>query len=806
MKRTVDDDTKEIIESFIAEAYERLDEAEAKLEKLGGTEDREIFNAVFRLFHSVKGSAGFLNFERVKTLTHQAETLLDGFIKEGLPCTQEALDVVYATIDLLRELIQNVEQTFADDESAEKVDAQVSQLVSLLASLRASKTAPEVTVPPVIDDSPPPRARNRILLNDLVTRDMAERFVAESADLVERVERDALALESAADRLESVHSMFRAIHTIKGNAGFFGYGALESACRDLEGILDSARKGDTPLNDAFINTVLSRVDGIRAQLNSVDYVEEGAEQILGASGGSPSAEAPSAEASATPPSVKQEVPAASEQGASEKPPSEEAPSAGEAERTPGGLASRGTNPAETSGITEYKPIGEILVDIGAAPEDAVRKALETQEKPVGQLLVEEGVVKSEDVDRALQIQRSLGGPSAAPVEETHRREIRVDTVKLDKLFDLVGELITAEAMVYNSPELRDLKLDQFNKSFNALTKISREIQETSMMIRMIPLEGLFHKMSRLVRDLSRKFNKSVDFQISGEDTEMDKNVIEQISDPLVHIIRNALDHGLESSEERKKRGKSETGQVSLSARYEGSEIWVSIKDDGAGLNREKILNKAIEKGMIQGDPLAISDKELWQFIFEPGFSTAQVVSDVSGRGVGMDVVKRNLEKIRGRVDVRTEAGKGTEFILQIPLTMAIIDGITIRIGEGFYSIPLSDILEFFKARPEQITVTEQGLETVNLRGQIMPLLKLGEIFKVPGANLNPTEGIILVVQSTGKRACLLIDEVIGNQQIVIKNLSEYLGKVEGLSGCSILGDGTVSFIIDTGRLIGLRLE
>jgi len=267
-----------------------------------------------------------------------------------------------------------------------------------------------------------------------------------------------------------------------------------------------------------------------------------------------------------------------------------------------------------------------------------------------------------------------------------------------------------------------------------------------------------------------------------------------------------MDHGLEKFRGAEKRGKSETGQVNLSAHYEGSEIWVSIKDDGAGLNREKILNKAIEKGMITGDPSAISDKELWKFIFEPGFSTAQVVSDVSGRGVGMDVVRRNLEKIRGRVDVRTDPGEGTEFILQIPLTMAIIDGITIRVGEGFYSIPLSDILEFFKARSEQITVTEQGLETVNLRGQIMPLLKLGEIFQVPGSTLNPTEGIILVVQSTGKRACLLIDEVIGNQQIVIKSLSEYLGKVEGLSGCSILGDGTVSFIIDTGRLIGLRLE
>ncbi len=757
MRRTVDDDTKEILLSFIAEGYERLDDAEAKLQKLGGGDDREILNAVFRLFHSVKGSAGFLELERIKSLTHEAEALLEVFIKEGVPYTQDALDVVYDTIDALRDMVRQVERDFSDADCCSQAEVQTARLKELIDRLRN----PEGGVP---------GDYNFILLNDLVTQDMAERFVAESADLIEHAERDVMELESSDDKAESVHSMFRAVHTIKGNAGFFGYAALESRCVDLEQQLDAARKGGTPLNEAFVNSVLARIDLVRSLLSSVSFRGE--------------------EDAAQPAPDPAPAGSARTDGAREDAETVSAPPNAE--------------PVPAADIG-YKPLGEILVEMGVAPEADVRKALEEQEKPVGQLLVESGTVKQEDVRKALETQRRMAG-DRGPAEEVQRREIRVDTTKLDKLFDLVGELITAEAMVANSPDLAGLKLDFFNKSFGALTKISREIQETAMMIRMIPLEGLFHKMARLVRDLSRKFDKGVDFRVSGEDTEMDKNVIEEISDPLVHILRNALDHGLEQGSLRRERGKSETGTVSLSARYEGSEIWISVKDDGGGLNRERILAKAVERGLVKGDPSLVEDKDVWPLIFEPGFSTAEKVSDVSGRGVGMDVVKRNLEKIRGRVDIKTEAGKGSEFILQIPLTMAIIDGITVRVGRSYYSIPLNDIFEFFKARPEQINKTEGGEETVNLRGSIMPLLKLGEIFGVAGAELDPTAGIMLVVESAGKRACLLIDEVVGNQQIVIKSLSEYIGKVEGLSGCSILGDGTVSFIIDTGRLMGLRLE
>ena len=583
---------------------------------------------------------------------------------------------------------------------------------------------------------------------------MVERFVAECADLAEGAERVALSLDKSPDKAEAVNGIFRAIHTIKGNSGFFGYSYLERLCMDFEALLEGARKGSVPLGEGFTNAIIGRVDALRSAMGGLRIVD-------------PEAPAPT--------------------GAAAPPPEGRAKSAPE---------------------MAYQPIGEILVDMGAAREEDVQEALDLQERPLGEILVAGGSVKSEDLAKALDLQKGqVAQGERGQVEEIQRKEIRVDTTKLDKLFDLVGELITAEAIVLNSPDLAGLKLDSFSKSFAGLNKISREIQETTMMIRMIPLESLFQKMTRLVRDLSRKSDKPVEFHVTGQDTEMDKNVIEQISDPLVHIIRNAIDHGLEPAAGRLKAGKAAAGSIHLDARYEGSEIWISVKDDGAGLSRDRILAKAVEKGMVRAEAAAaMADKDVWALIFEPGFSTAAKVTEVSGRGVGMDVVKKNLERIRGKVDIRTVAGEGTEFILKIPLTMAIIEGITVRAGRNYYSIPLGDILEFFKVSASQLTVAERGEMAVALRGSVMPLVKLGEVFHIPGAILDPTEGIVIVVHSAGHNACLLIDEVVGNQQIVVKSLSEYLGKVEGISGCSILGDGTVSFIIDTGKLLSLRLE
>ena len=766
MRKEVDSETKEIIESFIAEAYERLDDAEIQLEKLGCADDSACLNSVFRLFHSVKGSAGFLGFENIKSLTHEAETLLEVFLKGKLEVDPDSLDVILKTIDSLRGIVGTVERDNSDDGAAAEAKERTLAVSGRIATLRglASPQAKPAAPPAAPKAAPavPPGLANEIAISELVTPEMVDRFLAESADLADEVERKTLALaKEGKGGSEAINDIFRAIHTIKGNSGFFGHALLEGLCMDLESLLDKARRGDSPINDALTNTILERIDGIRASIATVVLIDAEGKAL----GRAKDAASPSA-----------------------------------------GPGAPDTRDPKTAPEAHYRPLGEILVDLGTVNEEEIKQALDIQERPLGEILVESGIALATDVDKALEIQRASAGSAERTVDDIQRKEIRVDTAKLDKLFELVGELITAESMVLGSPDLSGLKLDNFQKSFSGLNKISREIQETAMMIRMIPLEGLFHKMTRLIRDLSRKFDKPVEFRSSGQETEMDKNVIEQVSDPLVHILRNAIDHGLESPAKRAAAGKPPTGTIYLDAKYEGSEIWISVRDDGAGLDRERILMKAVERGLVKGDPSAIPDDEAWKLIFEPGFSTAEVVTEVSGRGVGMDVVKKNLERIRGRVDIKTERGKGTDFILKIPLTMAIIDGITIRSGQNHYSIPLGDILEFFKATPAQITVTEHGEEAVNLRGSILPLIKLGEVFTIPGAALDPTQGIIIVVQSAGRKACLLIDEVVGNQQIVVKSLSEYLGKVEGVSGCSILGDGTVSFIIDTGRLMSLRLE
>lgn len=726
MPKSIDDETREILTSFVAEGYERLDDSEAQLSRIDTNDCMSQLNSIFRLFHSVKGSAGFLGFENVKKLTHEAETLLDVFLKENVPVTQDALDVIYATIDVLRKLISIVETEYEDTSGEDIAKSQTAKLTALIASLRA--TAAGV---------------NEICLSELVSADMVHRFIGECSDLVDRAEGILLGINPSVVNADAINDVFRAIHTIKGNAGFFGYAYLERKCMNFETSLDKARNANAPVGESFLNGSMATIDQLRSAFRTV--VVHDREAI---------------------------------RPADDKP----APAPG------------------------YKPLGEILVDMGAVRDDTIREALDEQERPLGEILVAKGVVDPDRVAEALQIQKAQSAQADSQQgREMVRREIRVDTAKLDKLFELVGELITAESMVINNPDLDGLQLDGFAKSFASLNKISREIQETTMMIRMIPLDGLFQKMTRLVRDLSRKTGKPIDFAVTGQDTEMDKNVIEQISDPLVHILRNAVDHGIEAPEARKAAGKPESGTITMDAKYEGSEIWIRVKDDGGGLNRDKILAKAIAKGLLKGDPAAIPDRDVWQCIFEPGFSTAEVVSDVSGRGVGLDVVKKNLERIRGRIDIKTQPGEGTEFTLAIPLTMAIIDGITVRVGSNRYSLSLNDIIEFFKITPEQLTTTDRIGDTVNIRKEFLPLIKIGEVFGVADSLRDPCEGIVIVVHNNEKKACLLIDEVIGNQQIVVKSLSEFLGKVDGISGCSILGDGGVSFIIDTGKLLSTQL-
>ena len=384
--------------------------------------------------------------------------------------------------------------------------------------------------------------------------------------------------------------------------------------------------------------------------------------------------------------------------------------------------------------------------------------------------------------------------------------ISVSVAKLDKLMDLVGEMVIAEAMVIQNPDLQGLELENFYKSARQLNKITSEIQDMVMSIRMVPLSATFHKMHRVVRDMCKKLGKEVRLEIIGEETEVDKNIIEHISDPLMHLVRNAVDHGIESAEEREAKGKNPTGTIVLEAKNAGSDVHIIVKDDGKGLSKEKILKKAEENGLLYKDPTELTDKEIYNLIFLPGFSTKDNISEYSGRGVGMDVVRKNIETIGGSVAVDSIVDKGTTITLKIPLTLAIIDGMNIRVGNSRYTIPTISIKESFRPKESDIIRDPDGNEMIMVRGQCYPILRLHEFFKVKSGLKNFSEGIMIMIEEDEKTLCVFADELLGQQQVVVKALPDYIQRfknIKGLAGCTLLGDGSISLILDVAELINL---
>lgn len=380
--------------------------------------------------------------------------------------------------------------------------------------------------------------------------------------------------------------------------------------------------------------------------------------------------------------------------------------------------------------------------------------------------------------------------------------VKVDTLKLDSLIDLVGELVISESMVVQDPELLKLPSRHLARNLGQLRRITSELQRTAMSLRMVPIRATFQKMTRLVRDLAAKQNKLVQLVLSGEDTELDRNIVEEIADPLVHMIRNAADHGIEKPEARAKKGKPGLGTINLRAFHRGGNIVIQIQDDGNGLAKEKLLAKAEEKGIVKPGQ-TLTDKEIYELIFAPGFSTAEQITDISGRGVGMDVVRRNIEKLRGKVEIDTISGQGTTFTIYLPLTLAIIDGMIVSVGGERYIIPTLSVRESFRPRAEMISTVHERGEMVNVRGRLCPLLRLHRYFDQPSKITDATQGIVVVIESGEQTRCLLVDELLGKQEVVIKNLGGTLKKNPSLAGGAVLGDGRVGLILNVDSLVRL---
>lgn len=792
------DEQREIILEFVQESLDTIEQLEPTIIELGQKAgDPQVLNVIFRLFHSMKGTASFLELKNIANVSHAAENLLDlirsGEIKMKTP---DHVNLLIEASDFAKEALGYVEANLEDEGmsgAAGELSSRIQKAIAEAAAAAESGAGEEKEEPPPVislgegeeegeapeEEKEPEKGAEAVGTAPAekdkgfaINPDMVERFVQESDELLQDIEQGLLAWLDDPGNKELVAELFRNFHSFKGNCGFFGYADLERLSHRIETVLDDVKR-DEPIDKNGAAELLLRLKDVLR--DGVADISEGGEGNI--------------EALHIYMNLLEDL----------------APRrrAGDKGKTAG--AEKGLK-----GVEIPKRLGEILVEEGMVTEDDLEKALQAQLKPVGEILVEMGATTGENVQQALskQEKKEARPPAAGAADKApravKRQDIRVDLVKLDNLINLIGELVIAENMLVSNPDLEGLELENFHKAAQQTSKIVRELQEMAMVIRMIPVSGLFRRMIRLVHDLSGKFGKKVELKIDGEETEVDKTIIETITDPLVHMIRNAVDHGLETPEERAAAGKPEKGTIKLSARHEEGEVWIIVEDDGRGLNREKILAKARAQGLIEDDGAEMPDRAVYNLIFTPGFSTAEQVSDVSGRGVGMDVVRQNLDKIKCKIEIQSKQGRGVRFIMRIPLTLAIIEGMLIRVGGSKYILPIMSIRESFCPEPGAITVSTDGQELARVREEFIPVLRLHELHNIEPTHKELHKGILVVLDSPDGAVALFVDEILGQQQTVIKGLSKYITKVSdvhGVSGCTILGNGDVCLILDVGGLV-----
>ncbi|HEB52790.1 MAG TPA: chemotaxis protein CheA [bacterium] len=573
-------------------------------------------------------------------------------------------------------------------------------------------------------------------------------FVSEARSHLADAEVAMVELSSDPDNLENLNLTFRAFHTIKGVAGFLNLTPIVELAHAAETLLDGGRSQKFAFDAEDIDLVLASGDMITQLIAALEGQDAPGKrawtQLIARL------------------NERARRPAESGPEAPEQPDAPEQPAAAES-----------TEPCEPEPPAAGESPAAVVTPAQPAPAQPVAaKPAPAAKKPV---------VK------------------AARVERT----IKVSTTRLDMLVDMVGELVIAQSMVLQDPAIQRLASQSLTRNIGQVGKITRDLQEAAMSLRMVTVKSTFQKMARLVRDVASKSGKTVRLSIAGEDTELDRNVVEQISDPLVHMIRNAIDHGIEAPADRDAVGKPQEGSLSLSAYHQGGSIVIEIADDGRGIDRDKVFEKAVSKGLIPADtnPKALSDSEVFNMIFLPGFSTAEKVTDLSGRGVGMDVVRRNIEALRGKIEIDSELGKGTTFRLRLPLTLAIIDGMIVRVGQSRYVVPTLSIEQSFRPNVEDVHhVVDRG-ECVHVRGAVLPIYRLKEVFAQSDGLDDLAEGILIVVEVDGQRSCLFVDEIVGQQQVVIKSLGMSRDRVVGLSGGAIMTDGRVALIVDVGTLV-----
>ncbi len=581
-------------------------------------------------------------------------------------------------------------------------------------------------------------------------------FCAEAAELLQDIEQGVLVLETAPTDAETLATVFRAFHTLKGNAAVMKLVVLQRLTHELESLLDAARRGSRVLDRDAIDAVLSGAD-IVAQ-----YVAEANSQLDGRETGR---------------TIPLALPAVIDRvhAILSSPAAAAAPLA----PPPGTVPLPATTPRAS--VAVLPPPASTPTPVNTGPDSGSR--LSPPEPSAAAAPVP-----------AAPVPAAPARPAAVSTGS-----VRVDTTRLDGLLDLVGELVIAQSMVVQAAASGD---EHLTRSLAQLRGITTDLQRTAMAMRMVPIRGAFQKMGRLVRDVAVQLGKEIRLIVEGEETELDRTVIEEISDPLVHMVRNAADHAIEPPDVREAAGKPRTGTITLRAFHQGGFVIVQVSDDGRGLDPARIRAKAVERGIVPADAV-LDTRDTLELIFAPGFSTAEQISDLSGRGVGLDVVQRNVERIRGKVEVESAPGAGTMFTIFMPLTLAIIEGLVVSVGGQRFVIPTLAVRESFRPKAEALATVHGRGELVAVRGQRLPMMRLGQHLGIEGAQADPTRGIVVVLEAGNDRRCILVDELVGKQEVVIKPLGEMFTGRTPFAGAAILGDGRVGLILDTIPLVRL---
>lgn len=736
---------QEMLSAYVSQQVSMLSDLEDWVLNYEQQRSEQALSEIKRLVHTAKGEAGVMGFELISECCHELEDYIQEQGKTLSP------DILLEFKDWFQDAVEacNAGQSISKLQIFSQQEAQSAGEDSqgLQDGAQAEAVAPadaETDLQDRLQSEANPAAQDPILQAVQISDpEITGEFIAEAQEHFEIADESLLILESDPQNLDAVAAVFRAFHTIKGTCGFLGLSPIAELAHKAESLLDEVRKERLQFTGSVVDATFSALDMIKSMTGQLqEALSNGNDYIP---------------------------------------------------------------PFELKNILEFVDSvrsGEFCTQESVQAQNRLRaEDAQAQTAKADKSFVSE----SETSPESSQTTKQSPGLSAAGSNRSNTAQIKqnmkIDADKIDLLLDTIGELVIVESIVTQDEDLNGQKTPRLERNLAQLTKITRSLQDMGMSMRLIPIEATFRRMARLVRDLAKKSGKQVELEMQGKETELDKAMVEKLGDPLVHMVRNAVDHGIEPSPEvRVAAGKPAKARITLKAYHEGGSIHIVISDDGWGLNREMIAAKAVERGILSTAE-GLTDEAVYSLIFESGFSTAAQVTDVSGRGVGMDVVRSNIESLRGNVRVQSVPGEGSTFTLILPLTMAIIDGMLVKVGSERYILPLLSIIQSFQPSQDMLATVSGKGETLPFRGRLLPMFRLSSLFAVSDAVTDPTQGIAVVVEDAGRQVAILVDKLLGQNQTVIKTLGTAMGTIPGVAGASIMSDGLPGLIIDVSGVV-----